>query len=549
MRTYRCLVVDDEEIVHQRLARLFEKWRERAPELQLAGLAYSADEAVGLADRLRPDIVITDIVMPGRSGIELIEALQRVLPCAVYIVLSAYADFDYAQRAIGLGVLDYVVKVPLNEARLLEVLRRAQEKLLELERSSELASRLHHERREHIYRLRKRIMEEICEEGVTQPAELLRLKDSLLLALPDVSGDSVRTAMFALKVDRHEQFRAAYGSGDRKLLRFGMLNIMEEVMEQEGMAGFCCELGELRIAAVLLQNGPVSASQRNFTARQLGRRIIASIKSYLKLSVSIGGSRAYDGVAALPAAWREAAERLEAAFYDGPGSLALEEPGFALETDAAGTLHCLLARIAEPPRERDAAALETAFAHVRTELRTLRLAPQTLLRLLAEWLIKLGGGRQATADEALAFRRRSSGETDYDQLFEAWSTLCRRLTEAGERPGREREEIARSRQFIERRLTEPIYLVDVAAHVNMNPSYFSELFKKEVGEGLSEYVNRLRMERAVRLLTTRPYTNLELAEAVGINNERYFCTLFKKHTGVAPQKYYHELSRGSGQQS
>ncbi|WJH33535.1 helix-turn-helix domain-containing protein [Paenibacillus sp. CC-CFT747] len=52
-----------------------------------------------------------------------------------------------------------------------------------------------------------------------------------------------------------------------------------------------------------------------------------------------------------------------------------------------------------------------------------------------------------------------------------------------------------------------------------------------------DYINRCRIELAVRLLKEKDYTNSQLSDAVGINNEKYFCTLFKQHFGVSPQKF------------
>lgn len=88
-------------------------------------------------------------------------------------------------------------------------------------------------------------------------------------------------------------------------------------------------------------------------------------------------------------------------------------------------------------------------------------------------------------------------------------------------------------------------LDEIAGHVNMNASYFSLLFKKEMKEGLNEYINRVRIEKAIELLQTGAYDNVQLGEAVGIANERYFGTLFKKYTGLPPQKYRKRM-RGGG---
>lgn len=75
--------------------------------------------------RLKPDIVISDIVMPQMDGISMIEQLKPELPRTQYILLTAYSSFEYAQRAIHANVLEYIVKVPLREADLERALNKA----------------------------------------------------------------------------------------------------------------------------------------------------------------------------------------------------------------------------------------------------------------------------------------------------------------------------------------------------------------------------------------------------------------------------------------
>lgn len=111
MRSYRCLIVDDEDLILQRLEKIFETYGDKYP---IIGKAYSGQDAIDMAMELKPDIILTDIVMPGMDGIEMIERLRDKLPTTAFIILSAYSDFTYAKRAIHQNVQDYIVKVPLN---------------------------------------------------------------------------------------------------------------------------------------------------------------------------------------------------------------------------------------------------------------------------------------------------------------------------------------------------------------------------------------------------------------------------------------------------
>lgn len=116
----RVIVIDDEQIQRQGLVSMT-PWEE--VDCQVVGEAANAREGMELIRKLQPDIVIVDIRMPGESGLELIEKMQRESHVE-YIILSGYGEFSYAQQAIRLGVRNYLLK-PVNDDELLEAVRKA----------------------------------------------------------------------------------------------------------------------------------------------------------------------------------------------------------------------------------------------------------------------------------------------------------------------------------------------------------------------------------------------------------------------------------------
>lgn len=97
--------------------------------------------------------------------------------------------------------------------------------------------------------------------------------------------------------------------------------------------------------------------------------------------------------------------------------------------------------------------------------------------------------------------------------------------------------ITRAIAFVDQHLEEPFTLKDVAQFVHLNPSYFSALFKEQVNMTFSEYVTRMRLQKAKKLLL---FTNLsvsEIAEKVGYSTSKYFIKLFKEYDGQTPSQY------------
>ena len=125
MEEYRVLLADDEEEIRTGISRKID-WA--ALGFSLVGEAGNGEEALELAEQLRPDVVLTDIKMPFLDGLELCRRLRQSLPAAKLVVFSGFDDFEYARQAVSMGVSEYILK-PINAPELMEVLNKLREQL------------------------------------------------------------------------------------------------------------------------------------------------------------------------------------------------------------------------------------------------------------------------------------------------------------------------------------------------------------------------------------------------------------------------------------
>lgn len=121
---YRVLIADDEEIIR----RGIEGFLKKDPEIGETAQAEDGETALEQADRLRPDLLFVDVNMPFLNGLDFIEKLKAILPDALVVVITGYDDFQYAQRALRLGVFDYLLK-PIMEEVFYAALGRAKAEL------------------------------------------------------------------------------------------------------------------------------------------------------------------------------------------------------------------------------------------------------------------------------------------------------------------------------------------------------------------------------------------------------------------------------------
>ncbi|NQX59680.1 response regulator transcription factor [Paenibacillus qinlingensis] len=115
---YKVLIVDDEIMIKRSLAKLI---AESPYGFEVIGEADDGMEALALCEKLRPDLLITDISMPVMDGLELIREVRRRKWDMDTIIISGYDDFAYAQQALRQDVTDYLLK-PLKEDQLYELL-------------------------------------------------------------------------------------------------------------------------------------------------------------------------------------------------------------------------------------------------------------------------------------------------------------------------------------------------------------------------------------------------------------------------------------------
>ena len=121
--TYRIMVVDDEEFVREAVAAQvpWEKY-----QIEVVKTAQNAIEALDYLREHEVNLMLTDIRLPVMDGLELVRRAREEKPEVDFIMISGYADFEYARQAMRCGALDYLLK-PLNEVSLLSAVRKAQE--------------------------------------------------------------------------------------------------------------------------------------------------------------------------------------------------------------------------------------------------------------------------------------------------------------------------------------------------------------------------------------------------------------------------------------
>ncbi|MCZ8518278.1 MULTISPECIES: response regulator transcription factor [Paenibacillus] len=489
----KAAVFDDEYIVLQGLQAMID-WTGLG--IELAGTASDGLAALSLFREQRPHLIFTDIRMPGMDGLQLIEAVMREAPETYCIVFSGFNEFEYVKRAIDLGVVDYLEK-PIT----IQSIERAIHKVLG--RVSEQKER----------DAMKRIVEESSRE-LLEKAVL-----ELLLTGEEAEG----------------RWRECFGPHAREVAAVTVLAAASDAFACPDHPAYRCvsiRHGQERLLALFHFLPP---------GQELWDRLLSESE---QAGTAVGCGRTYTRPAEAAESYQEASRALQSARFLGEnGMIRFEDLGDRI-TAPEGLSEREEAVILSLRSGNRAGFMEQAESFLRwiqAGKLDLDVAEHEMLKLIylaAEESKKNAG--EASSGLWGGFRPHSEfREMAGKWEMAAWFRSQMERIADGSMHAREdtkHASVSRAREYIERNGTRDVTLQEVAEHVGMNPTYFSVLFKEEMGESYIKFLTRYRMELAKSLLLQGLKVQ-EVSRKVGYHTYRHFSEVFKRYTGVTPGQY------------
>ncbi|WP_128100550.1 response regulator [Paenibacillus sp. DCT19] len=533
---YRVLLVDDEEDVREGLVVEVD-WE--ALDLRIVGLAENGREALEMAERVEPDIVVTDISMPFMDGLELARRLRERNPLVKVVILTGYDEFDYARQAVSISVDEYLLK-PFSAGHLMELLTR-----LRAQMAAEVAEREDVQHlREHYYTSLPLLQADLLATLLHRQKSPVYIHGKAKQCGLNFDGQRYGVSVLALHMDgdRRGMGQSWGESSDAELKQFAALNIAQEIWGEHS-AGHAFIHQETVVLLFVDRWDGADGEKRQQMALQ---SVLRSINHYLRIPATVGSGALVSTITEVKHAYEDALLALDYRLVPGTDSLIYIAD---VERQAAGKLRFdelkqqTLTRCLKAGTEAELVeALEIIFREI-----TVEHGRSDIQLYLIEVLTAVWKAAQASGE---------SMEDIFGAGFQLYAELFRLpgLTEA---QGKVKEvcmlvqqRIASGRQHVYKDIVEQalaytkehyadpeLSIQKVCGHLHISSGYFCGIFKKEVQLTFLQYVMQIRMEAAKEMLRGSELKAFQIAERVGFAEPNYFSFCFKKHTGISPKEY------------
>ncbi len=498
----KVLFVDDEVMAMEYLQNMI-SWEEEG--FSVIGHARSGKKALEIYEREKPDIVISDIKMAGMDGLELTKKLKEKNTDVVVILLSAYRDFEYAQKGFEYGVSNYLLKHELCEEKLMEELEKAKERLKDSGRKKKIYQKYF--AKQLIYNM----------EDVTE-----------------VEEKELGNRFFLIQANKNPVFcngvfrELSWSDEERELLQNSSEDTDEEISY----------VSDVRLTSgnsiILYKIGNIS-SRYELTNKieNMAKRISAALIKAQSSSFNMIYSNEITRTE-ISGTFQKMSRMIHYSVFWKPRCI------YALERlEEAGTEE----KISWNEQEKE--LRDIIFEGRKTEdfisyLFELVRYPRENLRGFRDLLFVLDNLAKELEDRH-GITPLEKEEKGY-KLSDIENYYIHKMNDISEIIQERTEKkysgiVVDMMRYIKKNYCKEISLESLGEEFQMNGVYLGQIFRKETGTTFLKYLTALRIEEAKRLLSQGDKNVSEVSEMVGYKTSQYFSQIFIKNVGMKPQEY------------
>ena len=487
-KAFSIVIVDDEPSIRNGIRGIVEK---EFPDIQILGVASDGKDGLSLIRQAEPNLVISDIVMPRMTGLELLEEVKRDYPNISFVLISGFDDFKYAQQAIRLGVAAYILK-PINKNELISVLQKEKDKCSSLtpfvigDEAMFVASRM--------------FLERILRGEVKSEEEAVRGNEVFHLSLPE----GAKTVIVIDQVDG---------------------------VELPDDSNIICHVYNRQTVLILKSEQDYALHFSNLL-----------LKGNHELVIGVGETT--DEIYKLHHSYQIAMTALSYSLYTESGGV-YSQKDISTKMPSMTTADINTDSLKMSLISQDMVAIKQWVDTFLSSLMYIECPPPNYIKGMCIFLLNDVVNR--LVDASLVTKETTSAihSVDINQINRIKALKCF-LVDKLEYiakvaiPETQLENdmiIHKARMIVKANPNKIIHSSDIARQVGMNSTYFSTYYKNKTGETFRTYINRTRVEYAKALLVETNLSVEEISLELGYSDYRSFHRIFKQQVGVAPSDF------------
>jgi two-component system, response regulator YesN len=529
---YKVMLVDDDYPVIELLSETIE-WENLGITLQSTHENGAAAFEKALYEM--PDILITDIGMPKMNGIELTKVLKELNPQLQIVILSCHSEFEFAKQALKLQVQDYLVKDMFDPEDLCQVIKKIVDKLEKQKKKDVKQVQLQQLMDKNKNSMRERFIKKTINQESVDEKEWLNEAETLGLLL----NQTTYTASMAMIHDYILKER--FLSEDS--LTFAIQNIFSDIIKDSKSEAVFFSIGAKEF--ILCFPNLLKLKKGCFDEKQeCIQKIQKALKNYFNINISFMMGKSFSSFTELRNELILLQSTKHQRFYMVPGTINKREVVQPENDDLFSKYDEAASEFRELMVVKDESMITPIVTKWISFIEEKKFHPE----LVKEWMLKLLLDFKVKLQALQLFRSEYIVEGLHNKiimsnnlselrvlLIDFFKSLLKRSQAAYSQT--KRSEILDAIGYVSRNLEKRISQEEVSSYLFLNQSYFSRLFKKEVGENFVEFVTKMKITRAKELLEQTPDSVGKICERLGYDNQSYFIKLFKTHVGVTPIEF------------
>lgn len=527
----KVFLVEDEFVVREGIKKNID-WA--AHGYDFCGEASDGELAFPMIQKLKPDIVITDIKMPFMDGIELSRLIKKEFPWMEIIILTGYEEFAYAKEAIKIGVAQYLSK-PISGDELIKEVDALSEKIAESKREREISERYKKEMEENLQQEKKDFFRHLV-SGQKSVPDLLEMGETLGM---DISAIWYNVLLIKLQSTSHtqEEYSKSVVGAEQKLAEIE--NAFDILAFDRNLEG----------RAVLLKadsEEELKKLQKIYINRFLE---IAEANDHIRYYVGIG--EPVNRLRELSVSFERASHAFAHRFFEegsrvvdsaDMGGNGYSEEQFNICSVDPNSVDRNKVRefLKTGDKEEVIYFVEEFFSNLGSNAVQSNVFRQYVVMdcyfCVAEFVEEL----QYSRDEIPAFDINSGWTKSVPETQKYIEELLKEAIELRNRSARNRygDVVEQAIRYIEENYADgDLSLNMLASHVRFSPNHLSMIFSQQTGQTFIHFLTEYRMNKAKEMLRCTSKKSSEIAFDVGYKDPHYFSYLFKKTQGMTPTQY------------